>query len=50
MLTEREFRNFINEVSYEIDYLEGRVNTISKDVLLNKIGFPKNWRDILDMN
>lgn len=49
MLTEREFRNFINEVSYEIDYLEGRIKTISKEVILNKIGFPINWRDILDM-
>lgn len=49
MLTDREFRNFINEVSYEIDYLEGRIKTISKEVVLNKIGFPVNWRDILDM-
>lgn len=50
MLTEREFRNFINEVSYEIDYLEGRIKTISKEVILDKIGFPINWRDILDMD
>lgn len=49
MLTDREFRNFINEVSYEIDYLEGRIKTISKEVVLNRIGFPVNWRDILDM-
>ena len=49
MLTDREFRNFINEVSYEIDYLEGRIKTISKEVVLNKIGFPVNWRDILEM-
>lgn len=50
MLTEREFRNLMNEVSYEIDYLEGRVKSITKEVLLNKIGFPCNWRDILEIN
>ncbi len=50
MLTDREFRNFVNEVSYEIDFLEGRVKVLKCDQLLNKIGFPKNWRDILDIN
>ena len=50
MLTEREFRNFVNEISYEVDYLEGRVKTIKKELILDKIGFPSNWRDILNIN
>jgi len=50
MLTEREFRNLMNEVSYEVDYLEGRVKTVSKNHLLDKIGFPNNWREIMDLN
>ena len=50
MLTEREFRNFVNEISYEVDYLEGRVKTIKKELILDKIGFPCNWRDILNIN
>lgn len=50
MLTEGEFRNFINEISYEVDYLEGRIKTIKKEVFLDKLGFPNNWRDILDIN
>lgn len=50
MLTEREFRNLMNEVSYEVDYLEGRVKTVSKNHLLDKIGFPSNWREIMDLN
>lgn len=50
MLTDREFRNLINEISYEIDFLEGRVKVLKSEQLLNKIGFPKNWRDILDIN
>lgn len=50
MLTDREFRNLINEISYEIDFLEGRIKVLKSEQLLNKIGFPKNWRDILDIN
>ncbi len=50
MLTDREFRNLINEISYEIDFLEGKVKVLKSEQILNKIGFPKNWRDILDIN
>lgn len=50
MLTDKEFRNLINEVSYEIDYLEGRINVLKSKHLLNKISFPTNWRDILNIN
>ena len=50
MLTDTEFHNFMNEISYEIDYLDGRINSIDKKVVLDKIGFPDNWRDIINMN
>ena len=50
MLTEREFREFINEVGYEIDMLEGRTNTVPIDSFLNKIGFPSNWREIVNLD
>lgn len=47
MLTEEEFRNFVNEIGYEIDLLDGRVDVVPLNSILNKIGFPSNWRDIL---
>ena len=50
MLTDGEFREFINEISYEVDYLEGRIKTINKEIILNKIGFPDNWRDIINID
>lgn len=50
MLSPEEFRNLINEIGYEIDILDGRINTLSIDELLNKISFPSNWRGILDIN
>ena len=27
-----------------------RINSIDKKVVLDKIGFPDNWRDIINMN
>ena len=50
MLTAEEFRELMNEISYEFDILDGKTNIIPTNKLLNKIGFPDNWRDIVDMN
>ena len=49
MLSESEFRDFVNEVGYEIDILEGKSNTVPINNFLNKIGFPDNWREILEI-
>ena len=49
MLDENDFHIFINEVSYEMDFLEGKLNAIKIDKILDKIGFPKNWRDIIGL-
>ena len=49
LLTEKEFNEFIREIGYEIDILDGKVNTIPLNLFLNKIGFPTNWREIMNM-
>lgn len=49
MLTEEEFRELIFELGYEVDILDGKVDVIPINALLNRIGFPDNWRDIVDM-
>ena len=46
LLTQSEFSDFINEVGFEIDMLAGKTNILPIDSILNKIGFPSNWRDI----
>ena len=46
LLTPSEFVDFINEVGFEIDMLAGKTNVLPIDNILNKIGFPSNWRDI----
>ena len=50
LLTNNEFREFINEVGYEIDMLEGKTNILPINNFLNKIGFPDNWRDIIELD
>ncbi len=46
MLTTDEFTEFIYEISYEIDILDEKVDSVPLNTILNRIGFPDNWRDI----
>lgn len=46
MLTDSEFSDFIGEVQYEIDILDGKVNTVPLNPILNRIGFPPNYQEI----
>ena len=50
MLSKEEFREFLGEVSYEIDMLDGKINVIPISNILDKIGFPKNYREIMDID
>ena len=49
MLTKDEFREFMNELSYEIYALTTKTKVLPINKLLNKIGFPDNWRDIIEI-
>ena len=46
LLLEDHFRDFINELGYEIDVLDSKVDTVPLISILNKMGFPENWREI----
>lgn len=46
LLSDSEFSEFIEEIGYEIDMLDGKVQVVPLNVILHKIGFPDNWRDI----
>lgn len=49
MLSVDDFRLLIYELSYEIDALDGKVDSVSLENILDKIGFPSNWRDISEI-
>ena len=48
LLCEDDFKLLIYELGYEMDLLEGKIKSISFDKVLNEMGFPKNWRKILE--
>lgn len=50
LLREEDFTLLINELSYEIDILEGKLKSISIDKVLDRMGFPTNFRDIARMD
>lgn len=49
LLRSEEFRLLINELSYEIDVLCGKLKVINIGKVLDTMGFPRNFRDILNL-
>jgi len=48
MLSDDDFRLLIYEIGYEIDLLDGKIEVIGLEKILDKIGFPDGWRDIIE--
>ena len=49
LLRSEEFRLLINELSYEVDVLCGKLKVINIGKVLDTMGFPRNFRDILNL-
>ena len=50
LLSKDDFRLFIKEVSYEIEALSGRVKSVPIEKILDRMGFPKNYTDLLNFD
>ena len=46
VLKRDDFSMMLNELSYELDILEGKLTTIPIEKILDQMGFPVNYRDI----
>lgn len=46
LLRKDDFTLFMNEISYEIDYLSGKLKSISIDDVLERMGFPQNYKEL----
>jgi len=46
LLREEDFTLLINELSYEIDILSGKIHSVEIDKVLDSMGFPVNFREI----
>ena len=50
MLDKDGFKLFMNEMSYEIDLLGGKLSTIDIGKVLDQMGFPVNYKDLARMD
>lgn len=50
LLSKDDFRLFVNEVTYEIEILEGKLSTISINKVLDRMGFPTNYKSLLEID
>jgi len=49
MLSDDEFRLMLKEFEYEFEKLDGRIDSIPVEKILDTMGIPKNYINILDM-
>jgi len=49
MLEDAEFRLMLKEFEYEFEKLDGRIDSIPVEKILDMMGIPKNYMDIIDM-
>ena len=49
LLSKEEFIDLAHEISYEIDALHGKIKSVNVDRILNRMGFPENWRKITEV-
>ena len=49
LLREDDFRVFMKEVEYEINKLEGIVNSIPISKILDRMGIPDNYMELVDL-
>ncbi len=49
MLKEDDFHMMMKEMEYEIEKLDGKIDSIPLDKILDKMGFPSNYMDIIDL-
>lgn len=47
LLNESNFRLMMKEVEYEIELLDGRIDIIPINKILDRMGFPKGYMEII---
>lgn len=47
LLSKDDFKMMMNEIIYEIEYLDAKINIITIDKMLEKMGFPENYKEIM---
>ena len=50
MLSNEEFAKMIDEIQNEVEVLDEAVDVVPLDTILNRIGFPSNWKEIKELD
>lgn len=50
MLNEEEFKNIVMEIQHNLTNLSYNVKSIPMDKILDRMGFPKNWEKIMEID
>jgi abortive infection bacteriophage resistance protein len=49
LLREEDFRLLMREVEYEVEKLDGIIDSVPVEKILDRMGFPKNYMDIVEL-
>ena len=49
LLRDEEFRMFMREVEYEVEKLDGIISSIPVEKILDQMGFPKNYMELIEL-
>ena len=49
LLATEDFRNMVYEIGYAIEVMDHHVDTVPLSDILHKVGFPDNWKDIMEL-
>lgn len=48
LLRKDDFRSMLKEIEYEIEQLDGKIDSIPIEKILDRMGFPSNYIDLID--
>ena len=49
LLNEKNFRLMMKEIEYEIEKLDGAIDSIPIEKILDRMGFPSNYMELIDL-
>ncbi len=49
LLSDKQFRYLMKEIEYEIEKLRGKIHSIPIEKIMDRIGFPNNYIDLINM-
>lgn len=49
LLREDDFRNMMREIEYEIEKLDGRIDSVDIEKVMDRMGFPDNYMSLIDL-